>query len=100
MTPEITHLQFAVLHRVAGGVSGRKLREELADLGFKMSRPAFYQLMARLENTGLVEGKFKPKTVGGYRIREKHYEITGEGESAVASVHRFYARLQGGLQGA
>ncbi len=55
--PELSHLQFAVLEVLgAAQMSGKDLRTGLSELGLKKSGPAFYQMMARLEEAKFVEG--------------------------------------------
>ena len=54
--PQITHLQFSVLAFLQGGERpGKSVRQQLAERGMRRSGPAFYQLMSRLEDAGLVE---------------------------------------------
>ena len=55
--PAVTHLQVLVLEAVKDGDAiGRDLRDTLAAHGVRSSAPAFYQMMGRLEEAGLVEG--------------------------------------------
>ncbi|MBM3471636.1 MAG: hypothetical protein FJX75_00005 [Armatimonadetes bacterium] len=89
--PDITHLQFAVLSALgASEMSGRALRAELAKHGVKKSAPAFYQLMARLEEQKLVKGWYVPIEVDGHRIRERRYKLLAAGARAVAEARAFY----------
>lgn len=88
--PRVTHLQFLVLRLLMGGeMTGKQLREALAAEGEKKGLPAFYQLMSRLEEDGLVEGEYREVVVAGQRIRERNYWITGEGQVAVDEVRQF-----------
>jgi DNA-binding PadR family transcriptional regulator len=81
--PEITSLQFLVLaFLVDGELPGRSLREKLAEQGRRKSAPAFYQFMARLEEAGLVEGRYDQKVIDGQIIKERVYAITGSGVHA------------------
>jgi DNA-binding PadR family transcriptional regulator len=100
--PEITHLQFLVLSILTDKEApGRLIREKLAEHGGKKSGPAFYQFMARLEESGFIEGWYDQKVVEGQIIKERHYRITGEGLRAYQSVRDFYFTHIGlGLQGA
>ena len=94
--PEITHLQFsvlAVLH--SGEQSGRALREQLAELGMRRSGPAFYQLMSRLEDSELVEGRYEQKIVDGQIIKERFYCLTPSGTSAWQATRDFYVETIG-----
>lgn len=100
--PEITHLQFLILGLLMEGETpGHKLRDLLAKQGIKKDGPAFYQLMARLEDDKLVEGWYAPRIVGDQKVKERRYKMTGRGESAWEATSEFYARntklaMQGG----
>jgi DNA-binding PadR family transcriptional regulator len=99
--PDITSLQFLILsHLLESELPGRTLREKLTDEGRRMSGPAFYQLMARLEEAGLAHGKYEPKIVAGQTVKERAYSITGSGAHAVEEFRDFVlshsaTRLQG-----
>ena len=55
--PKLTHLQFLVIGvLLRGDCSGRVVRSELEAFGIRKSGPAFYQLMARLEDAGWDNG--------------------------------------------
>lgn len=101
--PDITHLQFLLLAALTGGErTGRELRELLGNEGHKNSGPAFYQLMARMEDGGLVKGRSTQKIVDGQIIKERVYEIAGAGITAYESALQFYETLAGrrfGLEG-
>lgn len=90
--PLLTHLQFLVLRYLMSGdeSSGRYLRERLAERGVSKSGPAFYQLMARLEDGGFVEGWYDQKVVDGQLFKERRYRITGDGVEAMQAVCEFY----------
>ena len=89
--PELTHLQFLILEAVADRrISGRSLRAKLAEKDVHKTGPAFYQLMARLEDSGFVEGSYEEKVVEGQRIKERFYEITNAGLKAIDSTVAFY----------
>jgi DNA-binding PadR family transcriptional regulator len=92
--PDITHLQFLLLTALLDGEqSGRTLRAILEREGHRKSTPAFYQMMARLEDAKYVGGRYEQKTVEGQTIKERVYKITGAGTSALAVVRDFYANL-------
>jgi hypothetical protein len=100
--PDITHLQFLVLTSLLDGEQpGRCIRDRLAEEGVRKSGPAFYQLMARLEDEKLVAGWYDEKVVDGQRIKERRYRITGAGTRACHQAYNFYhhaaARFQGGI---
>jgi len=89
--PKLSHLQFLVVGLLTGGpLSGRDLRVRLRDFGVRRSGPGFYQLMARLEDAGLVEGAYRQDVIEGQIIRERHYAITSQGSQAWEASRRFY----------
>src|ERR1700733_6982416 len=90
--PEITHLQFLVLGMLrAGERPGRLVRRALARHGVARTGPAFYQLMARLEDAGLVAGEYDQKIVAGQIIKERRYALTPRGDAAWLSTREFYS---------
>src|SRR3954463_5685416 len=89
--PEITHLQFLVLGMLRGGERpGRVIRRTLKRHGIDRSGPAFYQMMARLEDAGLVTGEYDQKVVDGQMIKERRYTLTDRGEAAWTATRAFY----------
>ena len=89
--PKITHLQFHVLTNLHDAEHpGRDLRRRLAEVGMRRSGPAFYQLMSRLEDAGLVRGRYEQKIVDGQIIKERFYSITREGLAAWQATRDFY----------
>ena len=101
--PEITHLQFLVMGTLMNGeVAGRHVRNELQRQGVRKSGPAFYQLMARLEDAAFVSGRYIQKVIDGQVIKERRYKLCGKGVRIWERTRDFYfeqARLvsQGGL---
>src|SRR5215207_8035643 len=90
--PAITHLQFLVLGMLRGGERpGRFLRRALARHGVTRTGPAFYQMMARLEDAGFVEGAYDQRIVEAQMIKERRYTLTQAGEAAWASTRAFYS---------
>jgi len=90
--PDITHLQFLVLGMLrAGERPGRFLRRALARHGIARTGPAFYQMMARLEDAGLVTGAYDQKIVEGQIIKERRYALTPGGDAAWTSTRAFYS---------
>jgi DNA-binding PadR family transcriptional regulator len=90
--PDITHLQFLVLGMLrAGARPGRLLRRGLARHGIARTGPAFYQMMARLEDAGLVGGEYDQKIVEGQIIKERRYTLTPRGDAAWTSTRAFYS---------
>src|SRR5262249_53068516 len=89
--PEITHLQFLVLGMLRSEPQlGRHLRKELARHGVRRSGPAFYQMMARLEEAGLIEGEYDQKVLSGQIIKERRYTLTTGGATAWNATRDFY----------
>src|SRR4051812_44116076 len=89
--PDITHLQFLVLGILRGGErSGHAIRKGLARHGVKRSGPAFYQMMARLEDAGLAAGAYDQKVIDGQIIKERRYSLTAPGDAAWSATRSFY----------
>jgi DNA-binding PadR family transcriptional regulator len=89
--PEITHLQFLVLGMLRPEPRlGREIRRDLARHGVRRSGPAFYQMMARLEDAGLIDGEYDQKVVAGQIIKERRYSLTAAGAAAWRSTRDFY----------
>ena len=98
LLPQLSHLQVRVIECLgANKCSGRELRDLLAAKGTKKSGPAFYQLMARLEEAGFVQGEYSQKIVEGQIIKERFYRVTGQGERALQQTLQFYQSLGGTL---
>jgi DNA-binding PadR family transcriptional regulator len=94
--PAITHLQFLVLgHLLDTPCAGRDIRAALERYGVRRTAPAFYQMMARLEDAALVEGWYDQKIIDGQLIKERHYRLRPAGTRAWAATRDFYlASLQ------
>lgn len=89
--PTVTHLQFLVLEHLRGGErAGSDTRALLAEHGARRTLAAFYQLMARLEEGGLVVGRYAQKTVRGQVVKERRYALTPLGEAAWQETCSFY----------
>ncbi|HUF47475.1 MAG TPA: hypothetical protein VMM93_06625 [Vicinamibacterales bacterium] len=95
--PSITHLQFLILEALdAGEQAGRDLRVLLSTHGIRNSAPAFYQMMARLEDAALVEGRYDQRVVDSQLLKERRYRLVPAGRRALAETRTFYlARLAG-----
>lgn len=90
--PDLTHLQFLVLGILRAGTrTGRHVRRALAKHGVRRTAPAFYQMMARLEDAAFVTGEYDQKVVDGQMIKERRYGLTAKGESAWVATRAFYA---------
>ena len=89
--PGLTHQQFLLLGALRSGPrAGRVLRDVLREFGVRKSGPGFYQMMARLEDAGMVVGSYRRDVIDGQPIRERHYRITASGLDAWASASEFY----------
>ena len=89
--PRLSHLQFLVVGTLRGSaMPGRRVREQLKAFGVRKSGPSFYQLMARLEDTGLVEGSYHQEIVDSQIIKERFYTITEQGAAAWEATRDFY----------
>ena len=101
--PDISHLQYLLLAALIDGErSGRQLRAALEQQGERKSGPAFYQLMARMEDAKLVTGRYEQKIVEGQIIKERVYTASGAGVTAFETARDFYAAVaarQLGLEG-
>ena len=98
--PRLSHLQFLVVGILRRqSVPGREVRERLKAFGVKKSGPAFYQLMARLEDSGLVEGTYHQEIVDSQIIRERHYTLTADGSRSWEGSRDFYLEAIEGFGG-
>jgi len=98
--PSISHLQFLALGVLLGGErAGRAIREQVARFGVRRTGPAFYQMMARLERDGLVEGWYQQIKVGDQAVKERHYRATAAGSRAWRETRSFYQAVSGGTIG-
>jgi DNA-binding PadR family transcriptional regulator len=89
--PVLTHLQFLVIGVVLSGQqSGRAIRRALEQYGIRRSAPAFYQMMARLERDGMVEGWYEQVKVGDQFVTERRYRTTAAGSRMWQGAHAFY----------
>ena len=89
--PDITHLQFLILGSLRDSdLPGRDLRGVLLERGARRSSPAFYQMMGRLEDAGLVEGSYEQRVVDGHAVKERRYGITALGQAAWSETRDFY----------
>ena len=89
--PEITHLQFLVLSALLQREqAGRAVRQAIGEYGVRRSAPAFYQLMARMERDGLIQGWYEPIVVGDQSVTERRYRVTPAGVEVWEQTRAFY----------
>ena len=99
--PRLTHLQFLVASELRSGAArGRDLRARLKEAGVRQSGPAFYQMMAGLEDAGFVSGWYEQRIVDAQIIRERHYKLLASGTKAWQGCRDFYLRAIGSHRGA
>jgi DNA-binding PadR family transcriptional regulator len=97
--PAITHWQFLMLNLLRDReLSGRELRGELDDAGLPKSGPNFYQFMGRLEDAGLVDGRYDVSVDARQPLRERYYCLTEPGRRAWQAVRDFYVAQLKDLQ--
>src|SRR5688572_8759241 len=89
--PDLTHLQFLVL-LIIGGIErpGRYVREKLAEEGQRTSLPAFYQMMARLEEAKYIKTSTRQLDIDGQKVQERWYKVTAAGLRACHDTREFY----------
>ncbi|MDQ3068486.1 MAG: helix-turn-helix transcriptional regulator [Acidobacteriota bacterium] len=96
--PRLTHLQFLVLGLLRDSEqAGRLLRTTLATHGVRSTAPAFYQLMARLERDGLVEGRYEQVRAGDQAVTERRYRLLPAGATVWTEARDFYAAIAAGV---
>ncbi len=89
--PELTHLQFLVIGELLSGEqSGRMIRKMIAGYGLRRSAPAFYQMMARMERDGMVEGWYEQVVAGDQAVTERRYRATAAGSRLWTQTRAFY----------
>ena len=92
--PRLTHLQFLVVSELLrGGARGRDLRARLKESDVRQSGPAFYQMMAGLEDAGFVSGRYEQQIVDSQIIRERHYKLLADGKKAWQGSRDFYLQV-------
>lgn len=92
--PDLSHLQLAVLHALGSKeISGRELRERLKKENIHRSGPGFYQIMSRLEDGDFVKGRYKDVNLDGQIVKERRYQLTGQGSKALTAAGNFYAPI-------
>ncbi len=76
----LSSLQFLILGvLLEGDRPGRTIRERLAEFGESRTGPAFYRLMSRMEDAGLIVGRYDHEVVDGQMIRQRIYRVNATG---------------------
>jgi DNA-binding PadR family transcriptional regulator len=89
--PDLSALQFLVIRALGGKERpGKEIRGKIAEYDHRMSKPAFYQLMARLEEAGFVKGVYHLVEIAGQVAKERHYKVTAKGLEAYNATTRFF----------
>jgi DNA-binding PadR family transcriptional regulator len=92
--PEMTSLQFLVLHLMFGGErSGTQLRDDLASLGVRRSHASVSRLVQRMIADGYLTIEQRERTEGCQVIRERYYSVTDVGVAHWHATRQFYASL-------
>jgi DNA-binding PadR family transcriptional regulator len=93
--PRLTPLQFLVIWLLLDGrKTGRELRRELGAWGAGMSKPAFSQMMRRLQVASLVRSDSVSEDSAGPPQRYCVYQARVNGLKRWRAASDFYARLQ------
>jgi DNA-binding PadR family transcriptional regulator len=93
--PQLTILQWLVLEIIGGCERpGKHIREVLSERGHRKSLPAFYQMMARLEDAGLVSAQSARVEVDGHGVTERRYKLTGKGLKDLNSARDVFAEME------
>jgi len=102
MASRLTEQQFKIVEALIPGERfGKELRAHLKACGFRKSGPAFYQLMARMEEAGLVRGWYDQKIVDGQIIKQRRYKALGKAMRSFDETRQFFGgAVEGGLSGA
>lgn len=81
--PELTLVHATVIAIISGGdVPGKLIREELIQRGWSEIKPAFYNLMKRMEQKKLVIGEYAVIEHSTYAVRERRYRVAPKGALA------------------
>lgn len=95
MIPTLTHLQAFIIQLIVKDEhSGRFIRSRLSDIGEHRSAAAFYQLMARMEKSGQINGHYVTTVVDGQTIKERLYRATLNGMQELVSTSNFYSDIR------
>jgi hypothetical protein len=92
--PTLTHLQFLIVDLIRSDnveVSAQQVMGALSLAGVNQRGPKFYQLMRRLEESGLISSWQQRFDVAGGGIQRTVYKVTKQGLVAWRLVREFYA---------
>ena len=75
--PKLTDLQYEYLNALRDGKKlGKQMRGRLRRWGVRGGNGAFYRVVKRLKDNGLIKSKRVPKSKRGTRPQEFFYELT------------------------
>ncbi len=66
-----------------GERSGRRTRQCLDQCGYRMNPAAFYQMCARMEDDGLIEGWYVSRMIDGHKIMQRFHRIADKGRKTL-----------------
>lgn len=71
------HIEAAAIKILMGvrKMSGRELRNALAEKIYALNPAVFYSMMARLEDAGRVVGFYEQKTIDGETVNVRMYRV-------------------------
>lgn len=95
MLPKISHLQYAVLTILSKGeCSGEHVRVRLANIGWNCTKPAFYQLIERMERDNLIYCYKLSSMKKGVVVTDGVYQTTTYGRDERLAAKSFYAQFK------
>ena len=90
----LSSLQFLILGILLDrDCPGRTVRDRLAEFGEGKTGPAFYRLMSRMEDAGVIVGRYDHEVVAGQMIRQRIYRVSAEGRRKWDAQRAFQDRV-------
>ena len=89
--PPLTHLQSLVIKLILSGrYDAPQIRDGLKAFGASKSCGAFYELMGRMEEAGLIAGSQCRSVRTGELVQRWDYAVTERGRELLRQTARFY----------
>lgn len=89
--PPLTHLQSLVIKLILSGRhEAPEIRDGLRAFGACYSCAAFYELMGRMDDSGLIAGKQCRSVQTGELVMRWDYDVTDRGREMLRHTARFY----------